>query len=139
MATDLVSNPANPSGEPSTTALVSGIARDAHELLTQQLTLLKVEAEEDLRLTTRAAIAFGLGLALGIVGILLLTLGLVHVLEQFTPGYAWFWYLVVGAIVAIVASILLVGALHAFSKINPPLAESQEAMKETLEWQTRPN
>jgi F0F1-type ATP synthase assembly protein I len=138
MAVDLLPNPtSNSSSEPSTTALVSGIAKDAQELLTQQIKLFKVEAEEDLRLTTQAAIALGIGLAIGLVGAILLSMGVVYLLDHFVPGYLWLWFLLVGAGVAAVGGVLVMGAMQAFSKINPPLPETQEAIKETLEWQTK--
>jgi len=140
MAVDVLPNPTanNTSGEPSTTALVTGIVKDAQELLTQQLTLLKVEAQAELRLTAQAAVSLGIGLAMGIVAGVLLALGLVHLLEHFAPGYAWFWYLIVGAGVAVVAGIFVMGAIKSLSAMSPPLPESQEAIKETLEWQTTP-
>jgi len=145
MATDLLTQPNSTAGstpnageEQSATKLVSGIVKDAQELLTQQITLLKDEAEEDLRLTTQAAITLGIGLATALVGAFLLCQMLVYGLDHLVPGYLWLWYGVVGAGVAVVGVAFISLSLQAFSKINPPLPETQEAIKETLEWQTKP-
>jgi len=122
----------------STTTLVAGIVKDAQELFKQQVRLLQLEAEEDLRLTTQAAISLVIGMATALVGAVMLTLGAVHLLNHLMPDTPlWVWYAVIGVIVAGVGGVLVAGALTAFNKINP-LPESTEAMKETLEWQTKP-
>jgi len=142
MAVDLHPAPATSGAhhndDPSMTTLVAGIVKDAQDLLQKQVTLFKMEAEEDLRLTTQAAIALGIGLAVALVGAILLAFGVVHGLDLLVPGYLWLWYLIVGAAVAGAGAVLIGGALYAFSKINPPLPETTEAIKETVEWQTKP-
>lgn len=141
MATDLLSAPTTDAGhEPSATKLVSGIVSDAQELLTQQIQLFKIEAKEDLRLTTQAAVALGIGLAVALVGGILLAHMLVYALAAWLGlDYLWLCYGIVGAAITSGGVVLVLGALQAFSKINPPLPETQEAIKETLEWQTKPN
>jgi len=123
----------------SVTKLVAGIVKDAQDLLQKQVTLFKMEAEEDLRLTTQAAISLGIGLAVALVGAIVLAFGVAHLLFHYIPATPlWVWYLIVGAVVAGIGTVLIGGAMAAFSKINPPLPETTEAIKETVEWQTKP-
>jgi len=139
MAVDLLPHPTanTDSADQSATKLVSGIVTDAQELLTQQINLFKVEVQEDLRLTTQAAIALGIGLAVSLVGGILLAHMLVYALEAWLGhGYLWLCYALVGGAITVAGVVLVLGSLQAFSKINPPLPETQEAIKETLEWQT---
>jgi uncharacterized membrane protein YqjE len=147
MAVDLHPAPAtsgphngeHPNDEQSVTKLVAGIVGDAQDLLQKQVTLFKMEVQEDLRLTTQAAISLGIGLAVALVGAIVLAFGLAHLLFHYVPGTPlWVWYLLVGAAVTGIGAVLVGGAIHAFSKINPPLPETTEAIKETVEWQTTP-
>jgi len=143
MAVDLHPAPATTSGphnndDASLTTLVAGIVKDAQELFKQQVTLFKVEVQEDLRLTTQAAIALGIGLAVSLVGAIVLAFGLAELLHWAAGGPAWVWSLLVGVVVAAAGGVLVAGALQAFSKITPPLPETTEAIKETVEWQTKP-
>src|SRR6476660_252058 len=92
--------------EQSVTKLVAGIVKDAQDLLHKQVTLFKMEAEEDLRLTTQAAISLGIGL----VGAVLLAFGLAHGLHAYLPDTPiWVWYLLVGAAVTGIGAVLLGG------------------------------
>jgi uncharacterized BrkB/YihY/UPF0761 family membrane protein len=98
-----------------------------------------MEVQEDLRLTTQAAISLGVGLAVGLVGAVLLAFGLAHGLHAYLPDTPlWVWYLIIGAAVTGGGAVVVGGAIYAFSKINPPLPETTEAIKETVEWQTKP-
>jgi hypothetical protein len=138
MAVDVLPNPTQTaSNEPSATTLVSGIVKDAQELFKQQVALLKLEAEEDLRATTQAAIAMAIGLGIALIGAILLALAVVHLLAYLVPGQPiGVWYALVGLVVVICGGILVAIAIYEFSKINPPLPQTQEALKETVEWQT---
>jgi len=143
MAVDLHPAPAT-SGpqnhdDPSLTALVGGIVKDAQDLLQKQVTLFKMEVQEDLRLTTQAAVSLGIGLAVALVGAIVLAFGVAHLLWAYIPSTPlWVWYLIVGAVFSGIGAVLIGGAIHAFSQINPPLPETTEAIKETVEWQTTP-
>jgi len=143
MAVDVLPNPTSGTApantaEPSATALVSGIVKDAQELLTQQINLFKVEAQQELRQTTQAAISLGIGLATALVGAILLAMTCVHLLAYLFPTQPiWIWYGLVGLVIAAIGGFVVAGALQAFNKIHA-LPETQEAIKETLEWQTRP-
>jgi len=140
MAIDMQTNRADVATgtEGTATALVSGIVKDAQELFKQQVHLLQVEVEEDLRQTTQAAIALAIGLATALVGAILLSFAAVYLMDQWMPGRIWLWFSLVGAILASVGCVFITGAMTAFSKIKPTPEKSAEALQETLQWQTKP-
>jgi len=139
MAVDLLHQPTpTASADQSATTLVAGLVKDAQELFHQQVTLLKLEAREELRQTTQAAVALGIGLAITLIGAILLAFAAVYALNYLLPQYhIAIWYTVVGLVIAVAGGVLVGIAIEQFSKIHA-LPETQEAIKETLEWQTKP-
>lgn len=127
--------------EPSLTSLVSGIVGDFQELIKQQLALFKAELSADFRKTREASallVVGGVGLFFG-CGLLCLTA--VNLLEwAFRPQLElWACYLIVCGVVSTVgASLAAVGwkQFHSFNQHPNPVVE---AMKENLEWKTKPN
>jgi len=139
MATDLQPHPEQTQSldQQSMTSLAAGIAKDAQELLTQHLTLLKVEAREEMRKITDAAIALLTGMAVALVGAILLGFMFVYLLATYRPEYLWAWFGVVGGVVAGIGGGLIAGGIIAFRNVHLPPPQSAEAVKEDLEWQTR--
>ena len=64
--------------EPSVRALLGGIVNDAKELLGQEVALLKLEGQAELRSAKTAAMTLGIGIAVVAGGAMLLMLMLVH-------------------------------------------------------------
>jgi hypothetical protein len=54
-------NLSHPTAEPSIVVLLRGIVTDAKELLEQEVTMLKLEARDELRKAKSTAIALGIG------------------------------------------------------------------------------
>jgi len=134
MATDVLNGTAEQTA--TATSLVTGIVHDAQELFKQQLHLLQIEVKTDLRKTTEASIALLIGTATALVGAILLAFGLVEAASYVMPRWAAFG--LIGLIVSVIGGVLIAGALTAFNKIHPT-EQSAEALKETMQWQTKPN
>jgi len=125
------------SSEPSLTSIMAGIIHDFQELIKQQLTLFKVEVAADLRKTREALASLVAGLAALFVGSGLLCLMLVHLLAAFTVLPLWACYLVVGGGILLLGALLTGVAWQQFQSITP--VQSVDALKENLEWKTKPN
>jgi len=125
------------SSEPSLTSIVAGILHDFQELIKQQLTLFKVEVTTDLRKTREALASLVAGLAALFLGSGLLCLMLVHVLATFTVLPLWVCYLLVGGGIVLVGALLTGMAWKQFHSMTP--LQSVDALKENLEWKTKPN
>jgi hypothetical protein len=137
-----------PPGQPSLTALVTGIVSDFQELLKQQLRLTRQEVTADLRRAKDASGMLVVGALVAFVAAIPLVLGLALLLHDLSlPRDApqrdaaalplWGAMLLVGAVVGAVGALL---ALRGKAKLDAvhPLEETARALKENLEWQTNP-
>jgi multidrug transporter EmrE-like cation transporter len=123
----------------SVTSLVGGIVNDAQELMKQQFALLKAEVREDMRKTTEASTALGVGVAATLLGGIVLCFAAAHLLSWAFPTVPlWVWYAVVGGVVTAVGVGLSCMALQKFRSFNPLPDQTAEALKENLEWKTKP-
>jgi hypothetical protein len=134
MAVNLQSGP-----DVSMTSLVGGIVSDAQELMKQQLALFKAEIREDMRKTSEASASLGVGLAATLLGSIVLCFAVAHLLHWAFPTVdIWVWYAVVGGVVTAVGVGLTLVALQKFRSFNPLPDQTAEALKENLEWKTKP-
>lgn len=136
MSTDVLSNNSTDQSQ-NPVRLISGIVKDAQELLKQQIELLQIEVEDDLRQTTQASITLVMGMAVALVGAILLAFGLVELASFVMPR--WVAYGLIGLVIAGGGAGLITAAFVAFSKINPLPEKTAEGLKENLQWQTRQN
>src|SRR5205807_2263841 len=70
--------------EPSVTRLVQGIVSDVGDLIKQQFQFAKTELKSDIRRTGETLRLFGIAAAVGSLGLLILSLMLVHLLHWLT-------------------------------------------------------
>jgi len=124
----------------SVVSLVTQIIGDAQELTRQQIELFKIEITDGARKAQSIALLVGVGAALAVIAGVVLMLGVAGWLAWAFPGLpSWATQLIVGAVVAIIAGILFgvcKQKLDAFSLVPE---KSVEALKENLEWKTKPN
>jgi len=123
----------------SLTSLVSGIVSDAQDLMKQQLALFQAEVKEDMRKTSEAAASLGAGLAVTLVGSILLCFTLAYLLHwAFPQAPLWVWCAVVGGVVTGLGLGLIRVAWVKFHSFNPLPDKTAQALKENLEWKTTP-
>jgi hypothetical protein len=123
------------SSEPSLAALLGGIMNDAKDLLIQELTLAKLEVQDELRQIKTAALSLGIGIGVAAVGGMLLSLMLVHVLAAYTYMPLWGCYGIVGSVLAVLGGVLLAAGRHKAMAIDV-LPQTVETMKENAQWLT---
>lgn len=129
-----------PSGAPSVTSLVAGIVSDAQELLKQQFALLKHDIRADIRQAREATISVAIGGAIAALGPVLLCFMLVHFLHWLVPAVPlWGWFGIVGAAVTVLGVILIYAGVRRFTESNPLQENTLEAMRENLQWTTKPS
>lgn len=123
---------------PSFSGLVSGIVDDAQELVKQQINLFRHEIQTDIRKTKEGALSFELGLGVFLVGTILLTFMLVHLLNWSVPQLPlWGCFGIVGAVFIIGGGLLCYGGKKIFDSFIPLPSESVQALKENLQWITK--
>jgi uncharacterized protein YacL len=125
---------ANKPGIPS---LIGGIVQDAIDLVSKELTAAKLEIREELEKTKSAVLLMAVGGAALIVGVLLLSLMLVHLLQNITGFELWICHAIVGAVLALIGIISLYSAKQRAATTSLVPTESVQGAKEDARWITR--
>ena len=127
--------------QPSLSSLVGGIINDAQQLIRQEVLLVRREVQAELNKAKAAAISLGVGMALGVVGGLLLCFMLVHLLYWLTNPQLpheqlplWGCFGIIGVLFLIVAAGLAYFAKSQVSKIDVVPRQTVETMKENVQW-----
>jgi hypothetical protein len=120
--------------DPSLAALLGGIINDAKDLMLHEMTMAKLEVQDELRKTKAAAISLGIGIGVIAVGGILLILMLVHLLEALTDIPLWGCYGIVGAVFAVVGAVLLATGKKKASEIDVVPEQTVETLKENAKW-----
>jgi len=132
MSTDLQSPP-----DQNLSVLVTGILNDAQELFRQQVTLVRHEIKEDFRKTKEAAFPMAIGLWLILLGSILLSVTVAALLQE-AGLHPWACFAIVGGAVSLAGGVLYYIGKQKFASFNPLPDQSAEALKENLEWITKP-
>jgi len=121
-------------------ALVSGIVHDAQELLSQQLRLFKQEVREDFRKTRDAMGVLALSAGVLLVGSVVLSLMLVHLVAWLAPTWPlWVCYAIVGGGLTSLGALLAWRGVEKLRSFDPLTDQTAKALEENLEWKTKPN
>jgi len=125
--------------EPGVAALASGIIHDFQELVKQQLDLFRHEVKADVRKAREASTSLAVGTGMLALGSLLLCFGIAHLLSWLMPALPlWGSYLIVGGLLGAPGAGLSYYACQQFRASNLLPEDSAEALKENLEWTTKP-
>jgi len=126
----------NGNQEASVTQLVSGIVDDAQELLRQQIALLKHEVRKDIRDAKQLSISFVAGAVIALLAGILWSFTLVYLLNLVLP--LWASFAIIGALCALIAWGCFFFAKEKLEEITPLSEEAQQAIKENVQWTTKP-
>ncbi len=125
--------------DPGLAALLSGIFHDIQELLKQQMRLFKHEIHSDLRKSGEAALSLAAGASVLAAGVGLLCFMLVYLLNWAVPALPlWCCFGLVGAVLLGIGAGLTWYGRSQFRSFNPLPEESLAALRENLEWTTKP-
>lgn len=119
--------------------LVTGIIGDAQTLFKQQVEMVRHEILGDFRKTRDAGLKLVAGVTFAIVGAMLLTTMLVHLLCYAWPQLPlWGGYAIVGLFISAIGAGLLWWGKCEFDSFNPLPDESAKALQENVQWITNP-
>ena len=118
--------------------LAGGIVEDFQRLLTQQLSLFKIELRDDALRARKAAIVLVLGLAFASLGFILLGLMLVFLLSASFPIMLWACFGIVGGIAAFIGGVLTGLGVKRVTAANLLPVQSARAFKENMQCLTNP-
>ena len=118
---------------PSLASAAGGIMKDAKDLLVQELTLAKLEGQDELGQIKTAALSLGIGVGVAAVGGILLSVMLVHVLAAYTDIPLWGCYGIVGSVFGVLGWVLLASGKHKIKEIDV-MPQTVQTMKENAQW-----
>jgi hypothetical protein len=133
--------PPAPGSEPTVTSLLSGIVKDAEELVKQQLLLFRHELMADVTRAKEGLPSLGAGVVLVLAAILFLGTTVALLITWAAGGDAHFPLWVSFLIVTAVYGLAGLGLLYFAKKNLESLGMSKqatEATKENVEWLTKP-
>src|SRR4051794_38060681 len=120
--------------QPSISSLVGGIINDAQQLIRQEVALARKEIQEELGKAKSAAVSMAAGLALAVVGGLLLCQMLVYLLQDLTGLPLWGCFAIVGGTFLLLAVVLALVARNMVGRIDVVPRQTVETMKENVQW-----
>jgi hypothetical protein len=111
---------------------------DAQELLKQQFELFKHELRSDFIQVKTAAQVLAVGAGVGLVGCFLLGITLSLALQAATEMSWWAAFAIITAFFVIGAGVLIAIGLGKLNSVNPLPDQTAEALKENVQWITKP-
>ena len=124
-------------GKPGIMRLVSGILRDATDIIGKEMMAARLEMREELEKVKSTAILVGVAAAGLMIGGILLSLMFVYLLQEFSGLDLWICYGIVGACISGVGFIVLLVGKQRAAATNLVPTESIEKAKEDARWITR--
>jgi hypothetical protein len=139
MSTEVQTN-----SEPGIGSLLKGIVNDFRDLIKQQFHFAATELKTDLRKTGQASRLLAVGVGMATLGVVVLTLMLVHLLHWLTlPASVdpaglplWACYGIVGGLILAAGAFAILKGKEKFDSFNPLPDQTLQTMKENLEWKT---
>jgi hypothetical protein len=128
----------SPTDEQSVTGLLSGIAADAHELLKQQVALVRAELKADYRRTIQAVALMTAGSVFAVPALVLGCEMAVYLLHEVAQLPMWAGEGIVGGVLAIISAVLIGVGIQRYRAVNLFPDQSVEALKENVRWVTNP-
>ena len=112
--------------------VLQDILRNVQEIVRSEVRLAKTEIREEAAKTKSSAVLLGTGAVTAIFALLFLLLMIVYMLGLVMPS--WIAALIVGAALAVVASVMLTAGIRRFKQIHPTPERTVEIIKENVEW-----
>jgi hypothetical protein len=124
----------------SLTSLVTGIIKDAQELLKQELMLFRQEVKSDVRKTREAAILLGAGMGTLVISGIILCLMLSYLLNWAFPSALPLWVCdgIIGGLLLLGGGGLVYAGWKKLASFNPLPDQSIGALRENVRWIMNP-
>src|SRR5215211_1235830 len=113
-------------------SLLSGLIQDLQELVRGEFKLAKTELREDVSVAGRGLGSIAAGALVGVTGFIFLMLGVTYLLNKELE--MWLSAAIVGAVLAIIAAVLVSVGRKKLSASNFKPEQTIETLKEDREW-----
>jgi uncharacterized membrane protein YqjE len=123
---------ATPQTQRSVPEVLQNIVGNLQEIIRSEFRLAKTELKEEAAKAAKPAATFGTGLVLGFYGIGFLLLAAVYGLSTVMAG--WLAALLVGAVLALVATALMSSSGKKLKRIDPTPDKTIQSLEENVQW-----
>lgn len=113
--------------------LIRGLLDDARDLIREELQLARAEIREEVSAAQSALIAFAVAAAVGLIGVMLLSVAIGSAIAYFLRWPAWAGYAIT-AVLFFAASWGLVLYARARLKTIRAIPETKDSIKENIAW-----
>jgi uncharacterized membrane protein YqjE len=127
---------ATPQMQRSVPDVLQDIVGNLQEITRSEFRLAKTELKEEASRVAKPVVTFGVGLVFGFYGIGFLLLASVYGLSTVMAG--WLAALVVGAVLAIVAIVLMSSSGKKLKSVNPTPYKTLQSLEENVQWAKHP-
>jgi uncharacterized membrane protein YqjE len=118
---------------PSMASLVSGIITDAQQLIRQEVTLAKGELQQELNKAKVAAISFGIGIIVSVVGAMMLVVMVALLIGEALNKQYWAGFGILGGVLVCVGGVSLFLAKSKVQSMTM-MPQTVATMKENAQW-----
>ena len=122
---------------PGIMQLVSGILRDATDIISKEMMAARLEMREELEKAKSSVMLMGIAAVALVIGSILLAFTLVYLLQELSGLDLWICYAIIGAAISAVGLIILYAGKQRASRTNLVPTGTIENAKEDARWVTR--
>jgi uncharacterized membrane protein YqjE len=119
-------------GDRSLSDVLQDIIRNVQEIVRSEVRLAKTEIREEAVKAKSSMLLLGVGGVTALFAMLFLLVTIVYALALVMPS--WAAALIVGTVLAVVASVVLMAGMKRFKQIHPTPERTVETIKENVEW-----
>jgi hypothetical protein len=127
----------NDENKPGIMELVSGILRDATDIISKEMMAARLEMHGEMEKAKSTAMLMGLGAVALMIGSILLAFTLVYLLQEFSGLELWICYAIIGAVISVVGLIILYAGKQRAARTKLVPTGTIENAKEDARWVTR--
>ena len=120
--------------DPGIPDLIRRLSDDSKRLVTDEVSLAKIEAKESLARATRGFMWLGLALAVSVVMLVALTIFLTTLIGRAANGHMWLGAIVTGIVELGLGAYLIKRAITAITEPSYSLEASRLALADTANW-----
>jgi len=118
--------------------LIRRLTDDSKRLVTDEVSLAKIEAKESLHKATRGALWMSVALGVSVIAMVALTVFLVTLIGRIANGHMWVGALITGVIELAIGAWLLKRGLTTYAEPSYSLEQTRHALKDTAHWASSP-
>ena len=114
--------------------LIRRLTDDSKRLVTDEVSLAKIEARDSLHRATKGALWMALALGVSVIVLVALTVFFVTLIGRIANGHVWVGALITGVIELAIGAWLLKRGLSTYAEPSYSLEQTRHALKDTAHW-----